>query len=111
MPLNSKIFKTVAIAAASSVAILGAAQAGEHAEFGYKQSELQSTASLSSLYKRIENRAESVCGTDDARALYAKKSAATCEATLVEDWIAGINDSRLNRMHAQNGASQFASAK
>jgi UrcA family protein len=109
MPRNSKSLKTVAIAAIASVAVIGAAQAQEHSDFSYKESELQSAASVRGLYKRIANRAESACGVNDTRALYAKKVAAQCEAGLVEDWIAGIDDPRLNRMHAQYGKSQIAS--
>ena len=110
MPQKHTFFKTIAIAAVSSIAAIGAAQAGDHAEFAYKESDLQSTANIQNLYKRIENRAESFCGVDNARAIYAKQSAASCEARLVEDWVAGINDSRLNRLHAQSGAQQIAAA-
>ena len=108
MPRNSTL-KIFAIAAISSVAAIGAAQAGDNASFGYKPSELQSTATIHDLYQRIENRAESACGADNARALYAKKIATQCENELIEEWVAGINDPRLNRMHAQNGGSQVAS--
>ena len=108
---NFKPLNIFAIAAISSVAAIGAAQAGDHANFSYKESELQSTATISDLYRRIESRAQNVCGADDARALYAQKTAAECEANLVEEWVAGINDPRLNRMHAQNGGSQIASVK
>ena len=111
MPRNFKSFKIIAIAAVSSFAVIGAAQAGDHASFSYKESELQSTATINNLYKRIESRAQNACGADDARALYAQKSVAECEASLVDDWVAGINDPRLNRMHAQNGGSQIASVK
>lgn len=111
MPRNPNPIKLVAIAAISSVAAIGAAQAGDHVDFSYKQSDLQSTASVHELYKRLENRAESACGVADARALYAKQTAAQCEADLIEDWVAGINDPRLSRMHAQNGGSQIASVK
>ena len=110
MPLNAKSFKIFAIAAVSGLAAVTAAKAGDDVTFAYRSSELQSTASVSSLYNRLEARVENVCAAN-ARAIYAKKAAQSCEDSLVNEWIDEIGDSRLNRHHAQNGASQVASAR
>lgn len=109
MPLNTKALKISALSAFSALVAVTAAQAGDNVSFSYKTSELESTTGVSSLYQRIENRAENLCAAD-ARALYAKKTAETCTENLVDDWVTGISDSRLNRLHAQNGAPQVASA-
>lgn len=116
MPRNSNgrsiSLKIFAVAAMSGIAAMGAAHAGDDVNFSYKQSELQSTAAIQNLYKRINKQAQSACNGDDARALYERRLAAECEADLVEDWIAGINDTRLNHMHAQHGGrQQVASVK
>ena len=111
MPLNFKNPKTIAIAAFSGLfAITSAsvAQAGDHVPFAYKASELESTGGVSGLYARIESRAENVCASDP-RALYARKASAACKADLIEDWVSEIDDTRLHRHHAQNGAQQIAS--
>ena len=110
MPFNAKSIKFISVAAVSAVAAIGAAQAESNAAFSYKASELESTAGVSNLYSRIEMRAKDVCAAD-SRALYAKKISDSCEDGLVEEWVEGIGDARLNRQHAQNGASQIASVR
>ncbi len=110
MPLNAKALKVISVAAFSGFAAISAAQAGDDVSFGYKSSELQSTAGVSGLYNRIENRAKAACAAD-SRALYAKKVSKSCEDDLVSEWVEEIGDARLNRQHAQNGASQIASVR
>ncbi|GJL90698.1 UrcA family protein [Hyphococcus sp.] len=109
---RTKPLNIVAITALSTFAAVGAANASSinnHAAFGYKASELQTTASVQSLYRRIESKAGSACGVKNARALYAKKISAQCESDLVEDWVQNIGDARLRQTHAQaKSARNFA---
>ncbi|WP_428407189.1 UrcA family protein [Hyphococcus sp.] len=110
MPLNAKPLKIFAVAAVSSLAALSAAQAESDVSFSYKSSELESTAGVSSLHDRMQSRAKSVCAADP-RALYARKTVSSCKSQLVEDWVEEIDDTRLDRHHAQSGASQLASVR
>lgn len=114
MPLNTPL-KTIAIAALSALAATSVATAApldDHVGLAYKTSDLRSANAIQSLYKRIESKAGSACNVNDARALYAKKAAAECQADLIEDWVAGIGDSRLQQEHAQaKGARSYASLR
>ena len=111
MPLNAKAITILAISALSSLAAAGGAAARDDVAFAYRPSELQSAGAMHDLYHRMESRAGRACGAGEARAIHEKKFAAKCSARLVQDWVANIDDARLNRHHAQNGAHQFAAAK
>jgi UrcA family protein len=113
-PFNTPL-KTLAIAAISALTAVSAANAtslNDHVAFGYKASELQSSASVQNLYRRIETKAKNACGSKNARALYAKQLSAQCQSALVEDWVANIGDARLQQTHAQaRGVRSFASVR
>lgn len=94
--------RTFAIFAAASVLFASSPAFADEVTFAYSPSELASKASVESLYKRIENRADSACGVNLRASLQRVASAKECAAALVDEFVENIGDSALIAEHEKN---------
>ena len=100
-----------AILIACSAAALSPAQAGDkQVAFQYQPEELKTAASLQRLYSRIHSHANDSCVQRYARPLYMRRVETACARGLVEDFIAGIGNRRLDRLHAAEQDRRIAAA-
>ena len=94
--------KTVTAAACAAIAAI-AVTAPAHADvvnFGYTKSELETARGAANVYARMKRRAHSLCAVNGRQPLAIRRWEDRCEADLVEDFLAGIDDARLNQLHA-----------
>lgn len=112
MPASTFSPVKILSAVAASALVLAASASADDVAFKYAASELHSTAGVERLYDRIASRAEAACQTSASdRALYARKASVACQRGLVADWVGGIDDTRLNRIHADASHQEFASVR
>lgn len=92
---------SVTILPIAAAFLASAASSADNAYFRYNTSELATTASAQQLYHRLEANAERACADKDrASQTRIKALIRKCEAGLMEDWIAKIDDPRLYKIHA-----------
>ena len=108
--MSLKTLPAILIACCAAAA-LSPAQAGDKkVAFQYQAAELKTAASLQALYTRIHSRANDLCVERHMRPLYLRRLEAACSRDLVEDFIAGIGNRRLDRLHAAEQDRRIAAA-
>lgn len=96
------IKKTLTAIAVASIAATAAvpAFAADDVTFEFSKQDLSSTTKVAKLYERINARSSQLCSDFRSRTVASIQRAKQCEADLVNDFVSGINDSRLAAMHA-----------
>lgn len=103
--------KSLALIAISAAALATPAFAAspDRIQLRYNTAELSTATGASKLYDRIQDEARQACSDNTTRPLRVKVLIERCEAQLVEDWVAQIDDARLNSIHAAaKGARDYA---
>ncbi len=97
-PMKALLALAVAFAAS-------AAYAGDYS-FAVNRSELQTSAGVARALKRIERKAESVCGVNERRGIAARNAAGACKAEVMAHIVAEIDNPQLAAAYA--GAADYA---
>ena len=96
--VSAAVFATPAFAAPS-----------DRIQLRYNTAELATATGAGKLYDRIQTQAKEACSDNNTRPLRVKTLIERCEAGLVEEWVAQIDDTRLNSIHAAaKGARDYA---
>lgn len=103
--------KSIALIAISAATLATPALAApaDRIQLRYNTAELVTATGASKLYDRIQTEAQEACSDNNTRPLRVKTLIDRCEADLVEGWVAQIDDTRLNSIHAAaKGARDYA---
>ena len=92
--------KTAAAAACAAMTAMTAQARADVVDFDYHASELETAQGAADVYARLKKRAHSLCAATGPRPIAIKRWEAACAADLVEDFVAGIDDTQLTRIHA-----------
>jgi len=72
--------------------------------FAYHPDELETSFGIKQLYKRMQNRAEGICETNGIKPISARVQEAACKQDVLNDFMAQIDDPRLDRFAADANA-------
>lgn len=105
--------KSIALIAISAAAFATPAFSAspERIQLRYNTAELATATGASKLYDRIQTEAKEACSDNNTRPLRVKALIERCEADLVEEWVARIDDTRLNSIHAAAKGERDYAAK
>ena len=106
---------TLKLFSASLVAAFGLtltpAQA-DQVQFGYMSYELETAGGAKALDARLAREARGACRSYGIRSVVQRRSEEACALRLADEWVAGIDSPRLQRIHANaRGSYQVAGAR
>ena len=83
------------VAAASAAAVLASAAFASEYSFTVQSWELETSAGVQAVLKRIEHRAEQICSVENARSIDGRRAAARCAGEVRADIVAKIDNDAL----------------
>lgn len=76
--------------------------------FSYSASELRSSSSISALYERMEEKVSNACALYENSGLLGVEYQKACTRELLDELVAGIDNSALTALHEERHSARFA---
>lgn len=102
--------KKIASLAFIAALVAAAPASAESVRFSFKSADLNSPASIASLYERLNDFAAASCGSQTRVTLSSLRAEKLCAERLIADLVANIDSPSLSQLHEEDHAARFADA-
>lgn len=98
----------VSAASLLASALVSAPAFADDVAFSYSASELRSSSSISALYERMEEEVSDACDLYENSGLLGVQYKKACMRELLDELVAGIDNSALTALHEERHSARFA---